>query len=1661
MTRRAEAASSREQRPLPAMLRLCLLGPLAIDRNQTEVELTGVKRRGLLIFLALNLGEAVSQERIVEALWPGRPTGREEATLQVHISHLRDRLERDRDTPPRVLVTTGQGYMLDRHEVESDIDRFDFLVGEARRLAEDDPQAALDELDEALELWRGRPLQDVEYEEFAQGEIRRLQSARVDAVLLRATALIELDRDPEAVSDLEAHVREDPTREQSVGLLMTALYRTGRQADALRVYRRHSRQLARRGLEASPAIRFLEERILNHDPTLLPDKAVSTADIRPGYTLRGYELREEAGSGAIGVVFRAFQAAVGREVAVKVVDQTLAQSPDFVRGFAEEAHLVASLEHPHIVPLYDFWREPAGAFLVMRWMAGGSLTGRLQEPWDPDRLGRLFDQIADALGYAHSAGIVHRDITTSNILFDESGNAYLSDFLFATTGLDSTDGRKTPVTRPHYRPGDVGRGEGPTIASDVYQLGTLLGIMVDGRGSEERRMEGIMEVVAVATAHEPADRFPDMTAFRSSLRDAVGPLRLPTPKRVRRNPYRGLQPFDEGDRAMFYGRDDVVDSMLDLVVSRRLVALVGPSGSGKSSVVKAGLIPQLRDGALPGSDEWFIIYMVPGTDPFEEFHLGLRAVSIANGTSLPPAPAHELSASVDEALDGPTDQALLVIDQFEELFSAEVDTETRERFIDNLVDLVTEPAGRFRALLNLRADFSDRPLSHPRFGELIADGSMLLGPMNLQQVEEAIRRPAARVGVDVEPGLISEIVRDIVSSSAFLPLLQYVLFELFERREKDRLTVAGYRSLGGLNRVLEEQAETAYSSLTDPGRDAARQLFLRLVTIGDSGELTKRRVAVSALEGVGPGDAVAEALDAFTMARLLSHDRDPVSRAPSVELSHEAVIGGWSRLRHWVEEARTDLSVHRRVKEAASDWAESGEDPAYLLTGAALAAAIELAEGDRINLNQGETRFVTKSRQSEDTRRRLEEERKREAIDLRRRARTRARLGVSASVVAILIGILAIFAFVQRQRANELAAAEENRSRARGLATAAVNTLDSDPELSLRLAIEAAEASLEADGEILPEVVDALHRSLAVPKAEVLAVGAATAPIRGFQLLDWSGDGSSVAYVTQEGGVRILDPATGDESFRLDDLEHAAIGVQLHPGGDRFLTIHADALREWSMTRDAIGELNLPRGEEVSVAAYSRDGEAIAVGGQDGSVALWAGEQPTVWKAHDGPVTSVSFSPDGERLATAGGNSVLVWNLDTGQVLSEAPADIVRGVLQVVWAPDGDDIVVSLTQGEMFHFDAVTGTRGGSFSGGTVHQLSLAFDQTGAFLAAAGLDGFIRGYNTGTAGAPVLQLPNEGVPLKGLEVNPTVPWSPDVIAIDTEGRVLMWRDVVAGGLSELAARATGLIYPDVSSGGGRYLLVGHEYIYIFGESPGTTPVAQVIDEADGELLFTSASYQSYGSVNTQSAISHDGRLIAYAGPSGNVEVSAVDTGRIMVVPASETWSRELAFSRDDRLAGGGVDGSITVWDAHTTAQLDQLTPGELPAVAEVTRYGGSSLPPAAISDVAFSPQGVQLAWGRGDGQVGIWNTQTGEVQRLHAFAHPVASVAFSADGNRLAMADTTGIVVVVDIRSGQLVGRPDSVPGGTELTFSPDGRYLAGAGPREYVHLWDAETYDL
>ena len=772
-----------------------------------------------------------------------------------------------------------------------------------------------------------------------------------------------------------------------------------------------------------------------------PETSSDEPRLRAQLSKRGYRIIERIGEGGFGSVYRAEQTSVGRDVAIKVIRPELANDTDFIRRFELEARLVARLEHPHIVPLYDYWREPGAAFMVMRYLRGGSVADRLSDPdGKPLRLLALIGQIGQALHAAHQAGIVHRDLKPANVLLDSRGNACLADFGIAKL-LDNDSG----ATRMGEFMGSVAyaapeqlRGEAVSPASDIYALGVMCFELVSGRrpfaaatpaGLIQQHLNceppdarefvpelpaALADAIAAALQKLPERRPSDAHSFVAMIDTAVraamhsgwngkvaygqsltlGQELAPTPTALLQisdtdNPYRGLSAFSEADERNFFGREALVDQLLLMLGEQssyaRALFVVGSSGSGKSSVVRAGLIPALRLGGVRGSRRWLIADCMPGRDPQRSLAQALARVSVradVDPEALISGDAYGLTRAIDRCLPNePGCELLLLVDQFEELFTLCDDEAARNAFIASITTALLDPHSRLRMIFTLRADFLDRPLQYADLGELLRERTALVPAMSPDEIERAIVGPARRLGVQFQDGLVAALLADSSRQAGALPLLQYALTELFARREENTLTLKAFQAFGGIRGALAGRADASYAGLDEAGRRAAQQLFLRLTTLGEGSEDTRRRVSLSEIEAVAADDnaghlaAQAAAIEVFSKARLLTFDRDPSSGERTVELAHEALLRSWSQLRDWLSMARSDLRLQRQLAQAATAWRENRFDHSFLLTGNRLAQIQPLAKGELVALSREEETFLQASLQADDDERRASSER--------------------------------------------------------------------------------------------------------------------------------------------------------------------------------------------------------------------------------------------------------------------------------------------------------------------------------------------------------------------------------------------------------------------------------------------------------------------------------------------------------------------------------------------------------------------------------------------------------------------------------------------------------------------------------------------------------------
>jgi WD40 repeat protein/DNA-binding SARP family transcriptional activator len=1662
-----------------------VLGPLEVAGAKGSVPLGGPKQRAVLALLLVRPNQSVSIDTLIDGLWGDEPPERARGTIQAYVHNLRRALGRDR-------IESHAGYLLRVDPDELDSSRFEMLARDSRRLSEE-PSHAAEVLNEGLALWRGPALADLEGLASLQGEIARLGELRLRAIEDRIGFELAAGRHEHVLSELELLVHEHPLRERLWEHLMLARYRTGRQGDALAAFDAARRVLADElGVDPSPELRRLQEQILRQDSSL---------ELR-GQPVRGYQLLERIGDGAFGVVYRALQPQVGREVAIKSIHSELANDPDFIRRFEREAQLVARLEHPHVVPLYDYWRDVEGAYLVMRFLRGGSLGQRIEKDGGlgPQEASSILDQIAEALSAAHRQGIIHRDVKPENVLLDEEGRAYLSDFGIAMDSSDSRATRSVTIGSHAYLSPEQIAGGPITPQTDVYSLGIVLYESFVGRhpfpdGSiadlVQRHLHdglpsvriarpelslAIDEVIATATNKDPADRYADVvlmaSAFRQALGAEVAEVQGAPLVGADHNPYKGLRSFDEADAPDFFGREALVERLVARLSERvdgsRFLGVVGPSGSGKSSVVRAGLVPALRKGALPRSEAWFFIEMSPGARPFEELEGALRRIAVNPPGSLVQQLKNDESGvlrAVERVLPPDGSELLLVIDQFEELFNRVEDEEVRARFMASLVSAAMDSGSRLRIVVTLRGDFYDRPLGYELFGELLGARTQIVGPLSPQELERAVAGPAERVGVTPEPALLAEVVADAADRPGALPLLQFALTEVFERRRNATLTLADYQEVGGLGGALASRAEHLYETGDDGYRETIRQMFLHIVDVEVAVEGLRRRVRRSQLRAmeVDPA-AMALAIDEFESQRLLTFDRDPVTREPTVEVAHEALLRGWRRLTEWIEMARDDVKTERRLAAEAADWEEAGRDPSFLLRGSRLGQFEAWAAETDVALASGDREYLTASIDQRERERRVEEAQREREASLKRRSVVRLRALVAVLTVGALVA--ASLALVAADRGRK-AEREARVAMARELAAAAVANLDVDTERSMLLALEAVETTYRVDGNVLPEAEDVLHRALQAHRL--------VDSLPGYHG-EFDADGTRLLVAgLKPGTADVYDAASGERlSTTIGAGSESQVGgnerLELTFSADgRFFATWSDFSRDIRVFETATGEevrrLSVPEGP-LYKPQFSPDGRFLATGGpaqrlsEDGCC-----PQTYLFDLRTGALLNINneigpiaFSPDGKRQLTADS-----WSPGAGVW----EAGYVHDVLERDRRPLGQEVGVPIyhlpgQKTDVPIYEGPVGTRrlrGLTLFGHKGDVNGAAWSPHGARIATSSPDQV----NVWDASAPKpyrLKDPSNHV-MPEFTVSPpaglftAVAFGPGVIATGmSDGTTIVWKLSTDGAkpILTLAGHEAAVLGADFSPDGTRLVTSSDD---------GTVKVWDITPRGGGTEWLT---LPGAGGL----AYSPDGSRLAIGSEDGAVHVYDAATGRRSVVLHGHKGRvNDLAFDPSGSMlaSAGFADGTARIWDAESGTEL---------ATVDLSRFQKPSTPPAhrcglhplglkQVFDVVFSPDGNMLTTGGwfGPSSTLMWDPATGELRRIMAQGQDSKaqwgrSVDVSPDG-RLVAGEGRDVVFVWSVEDGRLVARIRQQQVNA-LAFSPDGRRLVTGSLGGNVDVWEART---
>ncbi len=1076
---------------------------------------------------------------------------------------------------------------------------------------------------------------------------------------------------------------------------------------------------------------------------------------------------------------------------------------------------------------------------------------------------------------------------------------------------------------------------------------------------------------------------------------------LSTPLPVGECPYRGLLAFEPGDSAFFFGREEVAADIIGRLGSRRLLAVVGASGSGKSSVLRAGVVAAVLAGEVTG---------------------------IAGATIVTPG------ADARPVVPDASDQ-LVVVDQFEELYTLCDDRARRDAFIDGLLSLGSP------VVIAVRADMYGQLSGHAELARAVAGNQVLLGAMSGSELERAVIEPARLAGLRLETGLVELILRDVAGEPGALPLLSHALRVTWEHRDGRTMTIEAYRESGGVASAIAQTADAVVESVPADQHGLMRNLFLRLTELGDGIEDSRRRVRIDELV---PEDSTREKVEA--LLDRLAETRLITLGEGTAEVAHEVLIREWPTLRHWLEEDREGIRLHRSIGNAAQLWDAGDRDAGDLYRGTRLAAATEWAERHPDSLNAGERDFLDASVASS-------------RGEAERQTRVNRRLKVLlAGVLAMLVLAVVAGLFAVSQRSTARDAARKEAAQRLGAEALTVDRLDE--------ALKRANAGNALDDS--PATRSNLLRVLLRGPGAIGVLNGDGDEIAGIAT---SPDESMVAIEDVGGDVTVFDVATRTRLARYKAQVEIG-GLQFSPASDRLAIIGADLRGSRREGRLQVidprsGELvasapiPLPAPDYLVGGSFAADGKTIAV-----IEFSYESDTPVNLRRFDaisgsaigrgrrvpgmvGAFTSLPATPDG-RLLYVGDHATIAVDDTTLRVVRRYESGARDGIAAV----GGMTLALLGERGEIRLLDLQSGQSRTMRGRQSDRAFSLAISPDGKTLATS----------DESAGVTIWDVAS-GRQLEILEGQEGEVYT---LHLGEGGRTLYGAGRGTGAIvwDVTGARRLGAIFPT-----GLVAIPEDYFPPAFSVSPSGNELAVArldgkIDLIDAETLRTRRTIEAFDRTPaTAIEYSPSGRLLAVAGMRGMLGLFDATTGERVgdyvsspngpcADPASNFGIRRclertiqvLTFVAEDRLVAASIGGVLRNWDLEGREVVGP--PVRLPKF---------------VTGLASSPDGSTIAvtYGYVNAATGVAIIDAGNGERVADLTTPgqPRSVAFSPDGRTLAVGQTTGDVLFWETESWQ--GTDLAVTHGgliLGVQFSPDGRTLATSNDEGTIALWDATS---
>ncbi|QIS10088.1 hypothetical protein [Nocardia arthritidis] len=1132
-------------------------------------------------------------------------------------------------------------------------------------------------------------------------------------------------------------------------------------------------------------------------------------------------------------------------------------------------------------------------------------------------------------------------------------------------------------------------------------------------------------------------------------------------------PYVGLAAFQIEDAGRFFGREQLIDDLLKRLAARRFVAVFGASGAGKSSLLRAGLMPRLTDAVL----------FTPGPHPLEECAIRLAAAVHAE-------PGHlfeEFTAdprNLHRRMRQSGRDFVIVVDQFEEIFTVCHDVVEREQFLSALLTAATAENAVCRVVIGVRADFYAHCTMYPALVRLLPDAQVAVGPMSTDELRRAIVQPAIDAGCTVEGALLATLTAQAAGQAGILPPLSHALRETWRRRRGNTLTLTGFQAAGGIEGALAQTAEALYHDLDPRRQPLARQLLTRLVEPGEGTEDTKCRIRRDELDPDDPDTDLV--LARLAESRLITLD------ATTVELAHESLIRAWPRLREWLAEDREGLRTRRKLTEAAAAWVELGKEAHALYRGTRLSVAREWDARANPALTRREREFLDASAAAQD----------RERVAAQRRTR-RLRQLLALLTVALLV---AVTSTVWAVRAERTAAQQRNAALSRQVALQAQALAAGNPALAAQLGLAAYRLAPTAQARStllsmfgtsyvtrLTRHTDRVESVAFSPDGRLAATASADHTARLWDIANphqpigaaiLSGHTGPVKSVAFGPDGHLLATAGDDGTVRIWDITDISQPIGLatttgHTGGVLSVAFGLDGRTMATAGRDGAArlwdiadprrptELATLTGHRDSVVAvaFSPDGRTVATAGDDGTARLWditdphrpIGRPPLT--GHTDRVAAVAFSPDGHTLATAGyDRTARLWDVTDPQRPTELTTLAGQtGLRSVAFSPDGHTIATAGEDNTAHLWDITDPHRPSETTvlrGHTGGVVCVAFNRDGHTLATASDDYSARLWDMPE---PILAGHTDAVL--------SVAFGPDGHTLATGGAdrtARLWDvadpyrpraiDTVTGPIDKVWGTAIG---PDghtlATAGEGA---PGSDTARLWDVTRPANPTPMALPNHGDHVyaIAISPTGRTLVTVGEDTNLEHHGtlRLWDISNPREPVESALVS------LPGETGYS--VAFSPDGRTLATGI--------GYRTARLWDITDPRRPVgTAVIPGHTGT------VESVAFSPDGRVLATASADHTARLWDvtdrSHPTQLAVLAGYTGVVRSVAFNRDGSILATGTADHTARLWDVTDPRHPSEFATLTGHTDalraIAFSPDGRTLATTSDDHTARLWSID----